>query len=141
MPSFGISMKWDGNLKFKGKGAFGAEMVTDASKKAGGTEDGFKPTELVLFGIAGCTGVDIVRILEKQRQELSSFEIEVTGHHNDDYPKPIHTVEIKYLLTGKNLQPSKVEKAIEISESKYCMVSQTVKNPGDVTTSYEIIEE
>jgi len=98
-----------------------------------------KPAELLLFSIAGCTGVDIVRILEKQRQKLESLEIEVIAHQNDKYPKPFHTIEVKYLFKGDNLDPNKVAKAIELSESKFCVVSQTVEIPGKVTTSFEIL--
>ena len=133
-------MNWGGGIKFEGTGAFGHKIITDGAKKAGGEESGYKPTELLLFGIAGCTGIDIVRILKKMRQELTSLEIEVIGHHNEEYPKPFHTVEIKFVLKGTNLDPAKVAQAIELSESKYCMVSQTVTNPGKVTTSFEIVE-
>ncbi len=131
-------LNWSGGLKFEGTGAFGHKIVTDGPKRAGGEESGYKPTELLLFSIASCTGVDIVNILGKMRQELTSLEIEVIGRHAEDYPKPFHTVEIKFILEGNNLDPDKVAKAIELSENKYCMVSQTVSNPGKVTTSFEI---
>jgi len=111
----------------------------DTPKEAGGTERGFKPTELLLWGIAGCTGIDVVRILRKQRQELTSLDVEITADQNDDYPKPFHTIEVKFIATGKNLNPDKLAKAIELSESKYCVVSQTVKSVTDIKTSYEII--
>ena len=134
-------MKWAGGLKFEGTSAFGHKIATDGSKQAGGQEDGYKPTELLLYGIAGCTGIDVVRILEKQRQKLTSLEIELTGHHNEEYPKPFHTIEVKYIARGENLDEQKLAKAIELSESKYCMVSQTVEHVGKVVTSWEIIEE
>ncbi len=134
-------MKWAGGLKFEGISAFGHKIVTDVAKQSGGEEAGYKPTELLLYAIAGCTGVDVVRILEKQRQKLSSLEIEVVARHNDDYPKPFHTVEVKYIARGENIDEKKLAQAIELSESKYCMVSQTVENAGKVVTSYEILPE
>ena len=134
-------MKWAGGLKFEGTSAFGHSIATDGGKAQGGNEEGYKPTELLLFGIAGCTGVDVVRILEKQRQQLKSLEIELIAHQNDQYPKPFHTVEVKYIATGTNLDPKKLGLAIAMSESKYCAVSQTVENAGKVVTSYEIREE
>ena len=134
-------MSWQGGLKFDGTSAFGHKISTDGSTQAGGREEGYKPTELLLYGIAGCTGIDVVRILEKQRQELLGLEIEVIAHQNDDYPRPFHTVEVKFIARGKNLDPKKLAKAIELSESKYCVLSQTVQAPGKVTTSYEIIPE
>ena len=134
-------MTWAGGLKFEGTGAFGKKISTDGGKKAGGNEDGYKPTELLLFGIAGCTGIDVVRILEKQRQELTSLEIELAAHQQDEYPKPFHTIEVKYIAKGKKLDPNKLAKAIELSESKYCVVSQTIKEITKVVTSYEVVEE
>lgn len=136
-----VKMQWAGGFKFEGDSAFGHKIVTDGARKAGGTETGFKPTELLLFGIAGCTGIDVVRILEKQRQKLSSLEIRVTAHHDEEYPKPFHTFEIKYIARGENLSEQKLAKAIELSESKYCMVSQTMQTEAKVTTSFEIVEE
>ncbi len=132
-------MSWVGGIKFEGESVFGHKLVTDGSKKAGGGEEGYEPTELLLYGMASCAGVDIVRILEKQRQELTSLEIEVVGHQNDNYPRPFHTIEVKFIAQGKNLNPDKLAKAIELSESKYCVVSQTVQNETRVTTSFEIL--
>jgi putative redox protein len=134
-------MKWTGGLKFEGISAFGHKIVTDGARQAGGEEAGYKPTELMFFGIAGCAGIDIVRILEKQRQKLTSLEIEMTGHQNENYPKPFHTIEVKFIARGENLDPKKLERAIELSEEKYCVVSQTLKHETKIETSFEILPE
>lgn len=133
-------LKWAGGIRFEGQSAFGLPIATDGLKKIGGTELGYKPTELVLFGLAGCTGVDIVKILEKQRQKLNGFEIEVTGHQPDDFPKPFKKIEVKFIFTGENLDPAKVEQAIALSDEKYCTVSLTLKGVANIITSYEIKE-
>ncbi len=132
-------MKWTGGLKFEGSSAFGHKIVTDGGKNEGGEEAGYKPTELLLYSIAGCTGIDVVRVMEKMRQNLNSLEIEIVAHHNDDYPKPFHTIEDKFIASGEKLNPEKLKKAIELSEEKYCAVSQTVKEVGEVITSYKIV--
>jgi putative redox protein len=134
-------MSWAGGLKFEGVSAFGHKIATDAGKNAGGNEDGYKPTELLLFGMAGCAGIDVVRIMEKQRQALTGLEIELIAHQPDEYPKPFHTIEMKFTARGRNLDASKLAKAIELSEAKYCVVSQTIQNITKVVTSQEIIEE
>jgi putative redox protein len=134
-------MTWAGGLKFEGVSVFGHKISTDGGKQAGGNEDGYKPTELLLFGMAGCAGIDVVRILENQRQELTSLEIKLTAHQSDDYPKPFHTIEVKYLARGRNLDPKKLARAIELSEEKYCVVSQTVRGETEVATSFEILPE
>ena len=133
-------MKWTGGLKFEGESAYGHKIITDGGKNAGGEEAGYKPTELLLYGIAGCAGIDVVRILEKQRQKLTSLEIELAAHQDDSYPKPFHTIEVKFIARGENIDPKKLAKAIELSEDKYCVVSQTIKNETKVVTSYEIHE-
>jgi len=134
-------MSWSGGLKFEGVSAFGHRIATDGSKMAGGNEEGYKPTELLLFGMAGCAGIDVVRILEKQRQKLASLEIELAAHHNEDYPKPFHTIEVKFIASGENLDEQKLARAIALSEEKYCMVSQTVASETKVIISYEIIDK
>ncbi len=136
-----VKMKWAGKLQFEGTSVFGHKIITDGAKSAGGDEAGYKPTELLLYGVAGCTGIDVVRILEKQRQKLSSLEIEVQGFQGEEYPRPFHTVEIKFIARGENLDEKKLVQAIELSESKYCVVSQTLAGKTKVTTSYEIIPD
>jgi putative redox protein len=131
-------MTWAGGLKFEGTSVFGHKIATDAPLGAGGNEDGYKPTELLLFGIAGCTGIDVVRILEKQKQQLISLEIQLTAHQGDEHPRPFHTIEVKYIATGPDLDEKKLAQAIELSESKYCVVSQTIRHETKVITSYEI---
>ena len=134
-------LKWAGGIKFDGKSAFGLPISTDGTEKAGGTENGYKPTELVMFGLAGCTGVDVVKILEKMRQKLTGMEVEVKATQPDEYPKPFNKIEIKFILRGQGLDKAKVEQAIELSEEKYCAVSLTMKGVANIKTSYEIIEE
>ena len=136
-----VKMKWGGGLKFEGVSGFGHTIVIDGPKKAGGDESGYKPPELVLFGLAGCTGVDVVKILEKMRQELTGLEIQVTGHQPEEYPKPYNKIEVKYIFRGKNLDKGKIEKAIDLSENKYCMVSLSLMGVANISSSFEIIEE
>jgi putative redox protein len=136
-----VKMNWAGGVRFEGTGSFGHKIVTDVKKESGGEESGFRATELLLFGVAACTGVDVVRIMKKQRQELTGLEIEVIGHQNEEYPKPFHTIEIKYTFRGKNLNPQKVQRSIDLSEEKYCVVSQTIQCSAEVKSSVELVED
>lgn len=133
-----VKMKWLDGLKFQGRSAFNHLVLTDVPKKSGGDEAGPKPTELLLFGMASCAGVDVVRIMEKSRQKLESLEIEVIAHQDEEYPKPFHTIELKFTASGKDLDERKLARAIELSEDKYCVVSQTIVNETKLTTSFEI---
>jgi putative redox protein len=130
-------MKWDGGLKFSATTEWGHRISTDAGKKGGGNEDGFKPTELLLYGVASCTGIDVVRILEKKRQKLESLEIRVEADQNEDYPKPFHTLRVHYIARGE-VNERALASAIQLSEGKYCVVSQTIEEPARITTSFEI---
>lgn len=132
-----VSMKWDGGLKFSSTGEWGRPVSTDAGRAGGGNEDGYKPTELLLWGVAGCTGIDVVRILEKKRQRLESLEIFVDAEQADDYPKPFHTIRVHYVARG-DVDEKALADAIALSEGKYCVVSQTLQEPATVTTSFEI---
>ena len=133
-------VKWSGGIKFDGISAFGLPISIDGTKKAGGSEAGYKPTELVFFGLAGCTGVDVIKILEKMRQKLTGLEIEVKAYQPDEYPKPFNKIEVKYIFTGKGLDKSKIEQAIDLSEEKYCAVSLSLKGIAKMNSTYEIIE-
>ncbi len=96
------------------------------------------PSHLVLLGLAGCTGMDVVSILQKKRQDIVDVEVQVTGYNSDEYPKPYTDIDVKYIIKGNNLDPKAVERAIFLSESKYCIVSQSLMEPVKINTSYEI---
>ena len=134
-------MKWAGGIKFEGVSEFGHKIVTDGAKKSGGAESGYKPVELLLYSMAGCTGVDVIKILEKMRQNVTGLEIEVKGEQPDSFPKPFKRIEVKYIFRGNGLDRSKIEQAIKLSDEKYCSVSQTVKGIAKIVSTYEIKEE
>ncbi|MGH8015787.1 MAG: OsmC family protein [Candidatus Zixiibacteriota bacterium] len=131
-------MKWIGGLKFEGTTVYGKKIVTDSSKETGGEEDGYSPSELVLFGLAGCTGIDVLLIMQKQKQKVESMEVEIVAHQNEDYPRPFHTIEVKFIVKGDNVDERKLLQAIELSQNKYCVVSQSLKIPVKLTSSYQI---
>ena len=93
-----------------------------------------------MFGLAGCTGVDVANILTKMRQDVTGIEIEVTGYQPEEFPKPFNRIEVKYIFIGKNLNKDKIEQAIKLSEEKYCSVSQTLKGMAKIISNYEIRE-
>lgn len=133
-------LKWTGGISFEGVSQFGHKIITDGAKSAGGAESGYKPTELLMFGLAGCTGVDVANILTRMRQDVTGIEIEVTGYQPEEFPKPFNRIEVKYIFIGKNLNKDKIEQAIKLSEEKYCSVSQTLKGMAKIISNYEIRE-
>ena len=99
---------------------------------------GVSPMQLLLLGVGGCTAIDIVDILRKQRQPLDDLEVQVTGDRAEDYPKPWRAMHIHYILYGSGLDSRKVERAIELSVEKYCGAHATVAGVAEMSHDYEI---
>ncbi|MBN1267684.1 MAG: OsmC family protein [Anaerolineales bacterium] len=100
---------------------------------------GMSPSELVLVAVASCTAVDVVNILQKKRLHLEALEIAAEGEQAQDPPWPYEHIHLTYRLKGNDLTEDAVEKAIELSESRYCSVSASLKPQVKITTSFEIL--
>ena len=133
------SIKWTGKRQYIGVGEKSGHSVVVDLPKGKGDDTGMRPTELFLLGIASCTAVDVVNILEKMRVKLSRCEVKIAGEQQDDYPKYFHTIRLKYILSGRDLDLKKAEKALSLSMDKYCAVSQTLKGRANFETEIEII--
>jgi len=131
-----INVDWQGDLEFKNQLASGHDLTVDAAEKSGGHNKGPRPMELLLAGLAGCTGIDIVLILRKMKTELEAFEMDVEAERAEEAPKRFTKIHIKYKLKGKNLDDRKVERAINLSKEKYCSASSSLN--AEITSSYEI---
>lgn len=128
-------------MQFKGRATSGHTLTMDADEEAGGGNAGFRPMELLLVGFGGCTGMDVISILRKKRQPVTGFEMNVKGEKADDYPKIYKEVHIEYVVKGKGVQKEAVERAIELSLTKYCSVGATLAKAGKITHSYRIVED
>jgi putative redox protein len=111
-----MKLNWTESMQFVARSENGPAIVIDS--KDGGS--GPTPMELLLAGIAGCTGIDIVLILQKKRLELNKLEINISGKQAGKYPKRFTDIHIEYFLAGKNIPFKAVEQAIKLSEEKYC---------------------
>lgn len=129
------------NMQFTGSADSGHKLVMDADEAAGGENTGFRPTELLLVGFGGCSGMDVISILRKKKQQVTGLEMNVQGEKSDDYPKIFKKVHIEYVIRGKEVKKEAVERAIELSLEKYCSVGATLAKAGTITHSYRIIEE
>lgn len=114
--------------------------VTIDDKPEFGHDAGSSPMELMLISIAACNAMDIISILKKHRAKLSNLELEVDGNRRDEHPRIYTDIHIKYLLTGKDLKKKDVERAITLSEEKYCSAIGMVKNTATISSEYEIRE-
>ena len=128
------------DMEFKGKATSGHTLSMDADDSSGGHNAGFRPMELLLVGFGGCSGMDVISILRKKRQQVSGLEINVKGEKTEDYPKIYKEVHIEYIVTGKGVEKEAVERAIKLSLDKYCSVGATLAKSGTITHSYRIVE-
>lgn len=136
-----VRVRWGGNRQFVGWDEAGHGVVMDASSSYKGEGTGARPIELVLYALAGCTGMDVISILEKKRMDVRDFEILVEGtQREDDFPKIYTDINIHYIVTGVAVTDQAVARAIELSEEKYCSVKGMLGEQVTVTTSFEVRE-
>ena len=131
-------ISWTGEaLNFSGTVDSGYPVVM----KNTADEEGASPMALFLGSVAGCTAMDVLSIVQKKRQQVDGMEIEIVGKRAEDHPMVFTEVDITYILYGKDIDPAAVERAIELSQTRYCSASITFVRAGvDVNTHYEIRE-
>ena len=118
---------WKGGMSFAGSSESGFIVPLGTSPSVGGDDDGFRPLELIAVGLAGCTAMDVVSILKKKRQEVSTFEVNVHAQQNETHPKVFTHLLIEYVIKGENLSREAVERAVELSAEKYCPAQAMLK--------------
>jgi putative redox protein len=115
------------------------QLVLDAHSKFGGQGKGPRPKPLLLFSLAGCTGMDVVSLLSKMRVNIDDFKIIVKGELTDDHPKYYNRIHLTYQFKGKGINKSKVEKAVNLSLDKYCGVSYMLNKAAEITFDIEYL--
>jgi putative redox protein len=111
---------WNQNMSFSGSSDSGFSLNLDSAIEHGGGGDGFRPLELLLVGLAGCTAMDVISILQKKRQNVTGFEVRVHAERAVDHPRVFTSIMIEYLISGTDIDRAAVERAVELSETKYC---------------------
>ena len=133
-----INTTWDGAEGYYAENKSGAIVLMGKDKDG---KPSLNPMEMLLAGLAGCTGIDIIDILKKKRQLPIEFKIKVRGNQKvDSYPKVYTEFELEYLLWGENLIAKDVEQAIQLSEEKYCSVGGTLAKAGPIHSTYRILK-
>jgi len=125
------NVQWKSGMSFSGEADSGFTVPLGTVPEVGGDNDGFKPMELLLIGLAGCTAMDVISILMKKRQQVDMFTVSIDAERANDHPKVFTTISITYSLNGRDLDRAAVERAVELSETKYCpaqaMMSKSAK--------------
>ena len=133
-------VKWIENVSFLGEADSGHAVVMDGAPEAGGRNLGFRPMELLLVGMGGCSSFDIVTILKKARQPITDCVAEIEAERADEIPKVFTKLHVHYVVTGHNLSASQVERAVKLSAEKYCSASVMLGKSAQLTHDFEIRE-
>jgi putative redox protein len=134
-----LDLNWTGNMSFESE-MNGHKIVLDADPQVGGENKGVRPKPLMLLSLAGCTGMDVVSILKKMRVEIEDFNVTIEANITEENPKHYDKMHIIYTFKGKNLSEAKIQKAVNLSEEKYCGVAAVYKKAMNITTEIRIKE-
>jgi len=125
-------------ITFAGKTDSNHWVTMDGPEQFGGSEAGIRPKELLLLSLGGCTGADVASILQKKRVKMDGYEMNLTADATEDYPQVFTKIHIEYVFYGENIQEKDVERAIELSQTKYCGVTAMLSKAIEITHSYKI---
>ena len=133
-------IQWTGNVSFEGKADSGHAVRMDGPAEFGGQNLGVRPMELVLIGMGGCTAFDVIHILKKSRQDVTDCVAEIDATRADTEPKVFTKIHVHFRVTGRKLDPRRVQQAIELSATKYCSASIMLGKTAEITHDFEIVE-
>ncbi len=131
---------WKQGMSFDGTATSGFTIPMGTSAEFGGADDGLRPIELVLVGLAGCTAMDVISILQKKRQEVTAFEVRAHADRATEHPKVFTHVVLEFVVTGKNIDREAVERAVELSSTKYCSAQAMLIKAVEIEHKITIVE-
>ncbi|MEN8124253.1 MAG: OsmC family protein [Bacteroidota bacterium] len=135
-----VKIQWERNMLFN-VDSIGGSFKIDANSDVGGEGLGPRPKALMLSSLAGCTGMDVISLLKKMRAEVDNLEIDVTGELTDVHPKYYHKVHVEYRFYGKDFKKDKIEKSVNLSQDRYCGVSEMFRQFAELTHEIKYIEQ
>ena len=135
------TIKWLDGVSFEGVSESGHSVVMDGAPESGGKNLGMRPMEMLLIGLGGCTSYDVVTILKKSRQDIKDCNAEITAERAENIPKVFTKIHIHFILEGNNLDVSVVERAINLSATKYCSASIMLEKSVIITHDFKIIDK
>ena len=127
-----VKTTWKENMQFESDNPSGISLTMDAGEESGGEGKGYRPKALMLSSLAGCSGLDVVSLLKKMHAEVAEFRIDITAELTDDHPKFYNKVKVDYHFSDSELQPKKIQKAVNLSVTKYCGVMEMFRQFAEV---------
>ena len=134
-------IKWVEQVSFLGETESGHAVLMDGSPAAGGRNLGPRPIEMLLLGAGGCTSFDVISILKKSRQSVSGCYVEIEAERADSDPKVFTKIHMHFVVTGKDIKPEVVARAIKLSAEKYCSASIMLGETAEITHDFEVTQE
>lgn len=133
-------VKWLQDVAFVGEAGSGHSVVMDGAPDAGGRNIGFRPMEMLLVGLGGCSAFDVMLILKRGREQVTDCVVELDADRAETDPKVFTNIRMRYIVTGRALDPKKVERAVNLSAEKYCSASAIMNKTAQITHTVEIVE-
>ncbi|MCH8275362.1 MAG: OsmC family protein [Armatimonadetes bacterium] len=135
-----VYVSWAGKMKFTAHPPSGFEFSFDSPPEFGGEGAGPQPLEALLCCIAACSAMDVISILKKKRQDVTAYRVEVKGDRppGGQWPRPFTKIVVRHILSGKDLDEAAVARAAELSDTKYCSVTATLREAPEVTSEWEV---
>ena len=133
-----VNVTWKNRLTFTGNSEKGFSLPLDSEAAVGGDDNGFEPMELIAIGLAGCTAMDTISILQKKRQDVTAFEVNVHALRATEFPKVFTHILLEYIVEGHHVDPAAVERSIELSMTKYCPAQAMLRKACNIDHKYTI---
>lgn len=134
-------MSLEHGMTFQGTADTGFTVQMDSRISDGGENDGFRPMELLLVGLGGCTAMDVISILRKKKQTVTGLEVKLEAQQSDEHPHVFTHITVKYIVRGHNVNEKAVARSIELSVTKYCPAQAMFTKTATIENAYEIFEE
>ncbi len=128
-------------MRFRGTDEGGLSVEMDAAAANGGEGSGPSPMRVLAMALGGCTGMDVISILRKMRQDVTAYEVQVSGPRADAHPQIFTSMEVEHIVRGRSLDPASVRRAVELSATRYCPASAMLAQAAPLTHRYRVLSE
>jgi putative redox protein len=135
-----VVLNWKGKMAFEGAGDSGFKQRMDSDASVGGENTAARPMEFIALGLAGCTAMDVISILQKKKQPVADFQVQIHAPRADEHPKVITSAVIEYLIIGRDVDEGAVLRAIELSADKYCPAQAMLSKAFPMKLIYKILD-
>jgi len=139
--SLSATVTLKGGMAFDATATSGHSVTLDADEAVGGHNQGFRPMEMLLVGLGGCTAMDVISLLRKMHQEVTEYQVKVLGSRAEEHPKVYTEITVEHVVRGKKLSPDMVRRAVELSATRYCPASAMLSKAARVVHSFRLIDE